>query len=103
MKQFFDRLEMMADIEVCSAKGRELLVSILKSADVICSSYDLENAFSYIPSKASSWGIDARTSLAVSIGKLGQYVSASRYLLHAARRFPVFQNIKLSRVTLTTP
>jgi len=38
---------------------------------------------------------DSRTSLPIAIRKLGRYYSASNYLVHAARKFSYFKNIKI--------
>lgn len=70
MKQFFDCLEIMSDIEIYFIRDWDLLINILKLADVIYFLYDFENMFSCIPLKALSWGNDARTSLVYSIKKL---------------------------------
>ncbi|WEW59510.1 hypothetical protein PRK78_004984 [Emydomyces testavorans] len=87
----FESLENLSSEDARSEPGMKILKDILRSVEVIVPLIDTQS----IPKNAANSG----HSIIKRLKKLNQYRHATRYLLYAARKFPIFQHLRIAEVS----
>lgn len=93
-----------SELEKCSGPSAEKdkMLDILE--DIVRQSYDLTSKIELGNAiEAYSGDPTLKTYLPIALGKLGRYYSASKELVHAARKHPVFQNIRVESFDVDKP
>lgn len=95
-------LEFMSTRQARSLDSNQVLSNLLTCAYKLSLRDDLETAIESIP-RSGKFGPGTGHSLRQSIGKLGRYYSACRFLVLAARKMTIFKNIRVECDSSSTP
>ncbi|KAL8676701.1 MAG: hypothetical protein Q9186_006800 [Xanthomendoza sp. 1 TL-2023] len=95
----FLRLENLETSRAKSSSGLELLVQIV----IICQQVYDRRILHQVLIGSSRLDTRSRTSIVRKITKLSRYYSVSRFLLQAARKYPVFRRVRISAVCFKAP
>lgn len=95
----FARLETLATPNAKSSQGLEILIQIVTT----CQRIHHHRILHQVLTSLSGLEPGSRTSIALTITKLGRYSAVSRFLLQAARKYPVFSRVRISAVCFRAP
>jgi len=95
----FVRLENLTTPKAKSSQGLEILVQMV----IACQHVHNRRILHQLLTRSSRLDSSSRASLALAITKLSRYSSVSRFLMQAARRYPVFRKVRISAVCLRAP
>ncbi len=99
LHRLFARLENLMTPKAKSSQGLEILVQIV----IACQHVHNRRILHQLLTRSSWLDSSSRASLALAITKLSRYSSVSRFLMQAARRYPVFRKVRISAVCLRAP
>ena len=101
MKVLFDRIENMGRAQFVSQDRDELLIELLRYSDRLPPSETLLHLLSQIP-MSGDFNREAFMSISKSLGKLRRYYTACIFLVNAAKKRSLFNNIYVE-ITPPTP
>ncbi|KAL8928604.1 MAG: hypothetical protein Q9208_001838 [Pyrenodesmia sp. 3 TL-2023] len=95
----FARLENLTTSKAKSCSGLELLVQMV----ITCQQVHDRRILHQVLTRSTRLDPGSRASIALKITKLSRYSSVSRFLLQAARKYPVFKRVRISAVCFRAP
>ncbi|KAL8815790.1 MAG: hypothetical protein Q9223_005109 [Gallowayella weberi] len=95
----FARLENLMTSEARTSSGLELLVQMV----ITCQQVHDRRILHQVLTRSSRLDPSSRASIALKITKFSRYSSVSRFLLQAARKYPVFRRVRISAVCFRAP
>lgn len=95
----FAKLENLTTSEAKSSSGLELLVQMV----ITCQQVHDRRTLHQVLTRSSRLDPSSRASIALKITKLSRYSSVCRFLLQAARKYPVFRRVRISAVCFRAP
>lgn len=95
----FARLENLTTLEAKSSPGLRILVQMV----ITCQHVHDRGILGQVLTRSSRLDPGSRTSIALTITKLSRYSSVIRFLLQAARKYPVFRSVRTSAVCFRAP
>ncbi|KAL8967187.1 MAG: hypothetical protein Q9197_005570 [Variospora fuerteventurae] len=95
----FADLENLTASKVKSKSGLDLVVQMV----ITCQQVHDRRILHQVLTKSSRLDPSSRASITQKITKLSRYSSVSRFLLQAARKYPVFKRVRISAVCFRAP
>ncbi|KAL9018929.1 MAG: hypothetical protein Q9185_003763 [Variospora sp. 1 TL-2023] len=95
----FANLENLTASKVKSKSGLDLIVQMV----ITCQQVHDRRILHQVLTESSRLDPSSRASIAQKITKLSRYSSVSRFLLQAARKYPVFKRVRISAVCFRAP
>lgn len=92
LHELFTRLESLTTPKAKCSPGLEILIPIL----IACQRVHTQGILHQVLTRSSRLDPGSRRNIAITITKLSRYVSISRFLLQAARKYSVFDRIQIS-------
>lgn len=92
--ELFTRLENLTTPEARSSHGLEILIQIV----IVCQQLYGRRILHQVLAKSPLLEPGLRTRIAPIVTKLSRYFAISRFLLQAARKYPVFRRVRVSAV-----
>ncbi len=97
--ELFAKLENLTTPEAKSSQGLEILVQMV----ITCQHVHGRRILHEMLTRSSRLDPGSRASIALTITKLSRYSSVCRFLLQAARKYPVFSRVRFSAVCFRAP
>lgn len=99
LHELFAKIENLTTPEAKSSPGLEILVQMVITCHHIHDRRILHQVLASSPQLDPS----SRASITMTITKLSRYSSVSRFLLQAARKYPIFRRVRISSVCFRAP
>ena len=99
LHRLFERLENLTTAKARSGPGLEILTQVV----VVCQHVHDQHILHQVLAGLSTLERSSRASIVMTVTKLSRYSAVSRFLLQAARRYPIFRRVRISTACFRAP